>query len=330
MMVTAASLFALAAASAVEVQGPSRCPTAAEVADILPEMLPAAEATYPDLAWIEAVGPDLQIELRSPAGEVLFSRRLSSSGTCADLATIAAVVIASWTAERNPGISLLQPGVPAPTPTPTPTTTPTPTPAPTPMPPPTPPPRPSPPAPQVGSGDRAVAPPEHKREFELALGLGSSVNSAGFVGAVRVDAGLRGRRLGVRAGFAAETERSETIETRSVSWRRYSVSLEPSLVIVREPVMLDARAGIFAGFTTVAGHGFDVDRQSSAAAAGLSLAVRLAASSGWLRPWMEVGGQYWLADQEITIARAQQPNLGVSLPHAEARLFAGVSLVLSR
>jgi hypothetical protein len=326
MMVTAASLFALAAASTVEVQGASRCPTAAEVANILPEMLPAAETAYPDVAWIEAVGPDLQVELRSPASEVLFSRRLSSSGTCADLATIAAVVIASWTAERNPGISLLQPGVPAPTPTPTPTTTTTP---PT-MPPPTPPPRPSPPAPQVGSGDRAGAPPEHKREFELSLGLGSSVNSAGFVGAVRVDAGLRGRRLGVRAGFAAETERSETIETRSVSWRRYGVSLEPSLVIVREPVMLDARAGIFAGFTTVAGHGFDVDRQSSAAAAGLSLAVRLAASSGWLRPWVEVGGQYWLAEQEITIARAQQPNLGVSLPRAEARLFAGVSLVLSR
>jgi hypothetical protein len=296
------------------------------VADILPEMLPAAETAYPDVAWIEAVGPDLQIELRSPAGEVLFSRRLRSSGTCADLANIAAVVVASWTAERNPGISLLQPGVPAPPPTP-----PTPpTPPPTPPPKPTPPARPSPPAPQVGSEDRAVAPPERKREFELSLGLGSSVNSAGFVGAARVDAGLRGRRLGLRVGFAAETARSETIETRSVSWRRYGVSLEPSLVIVREPVMVDARAGIFAGFTTVAGHGFDVDRESSAAAAGLSLAARLAASSGWLRPWMEVGGQYWLADQEITIARAQQPNLGVSLPRAEARLFAGVSLVLSR
>jgi hypothetical protein len=311
MTVTAALLPTLAAAGAVFVQGPSRCPTAAEVAAILPEMLPAAEAAYPDVAWIEAVGPDLQIELRSPTGEVLFSRRLRSSGTCADLATIAAVVIASWTAERNPGISLLQPSVPPPRR-------------------PVPPLVPSPPVPQVGGGDGSAAPPESRREFELSVGLGSSVNSAGFVGAARLEAGMRGRRLGLRAGFAAETARSESIETRSVSWRRYGLSLEPTLVVVKQPVMVDARAGIFAGFTTVAGHGFDVDRQSSAAAAGLSLAIRLAASSGWLRPWMEVGGQYWLADQEITVTRAQQPNLAVSLPRSEARLLAGVTLVPSR
>ena len=313
MMATAVLALTLAAANAtpVQVQGTSRCPTASEVAAILPEILPPTDAYSPDIAWIEAVGLDLQIELRSLTGEVLFSRRLTSSGTCADLATIAAVVIASWTAERNPGISLLQPGVLAP-----------------PKPIASPPPPPS--AIQPRDKVQQLAYQERTQKFDLSVGLGGSVNSAGTVGAARVEAGMRGRRFGLRAGFAAETARDETIETKTVSWRRYGLSLGPTLAVVAQPVRLDARAEIFAGLTTVAGHGFSIDRQSSAVAPGLALALRLGVSTGWIRPWIEVGGQYWLASQEITITRQQQPNLRVSLPRSEARLFAGVSVMLSR
>ena len=313
MMATAVLAFALAAANApsVQVQGTSRCPTASEVAAILPELLPATEASAPDVAWIEAAGLDLQIELRSLTGEVLSSRRLTSSGTCADLATIAAVVIASWTAERNPGISLLQPGVLAP---------------PTPMAPPPP----STPATQTSRKQLLPAAQGRTREFDSSVGLGSSVNSAGFVGAARVEAGMRGRRFGLRAGFAAETARSATIETGTVSWRRYGLSLGPTLTLIERRVRLDARVEIFAGFTTVAGHGFEPDHQSIALAPGLALALRLGAATGWIRPWIEVGGQSWLASQEIAITRPQQPNLRVSLPGSEGRLFAGLSILLSR
>jgi hypothetical protein len=313
MMVTAvlATMLATANPTPVEVQGGSNCPTAAEVAAILPELLPPTEASAPDVAWIEAAGLDLQIELRAHSGEVLFSRRLTSSGTCADLATIAAVVIASWTAERNPGVSLLQPGVLAP-------------------PKPIPPPSPSAPTPRPSKDVVAPAAQGKKQEFDFSVGLGSSVNSASFVGAARVEAGMRGHRFGLRAGFAAETARSETIEKRTVSWRRYDLSAGPTLALVKQPVMVDARAELFAGFTTVAGNGFDVDRRSSAVAPGVAFALRMGASTGWIRPWVEVGGQYWLASQEIAITRELQPTLSVPLPRAEGRLFAGISIVLSR
>jgi hypothetical protein len=312
MMATAVLVFMLTAANAppVEVQGKGDCPTPSEVAAILSDLLPPTEAAYPDIAWIQATGIDLQIELRSLTGQVLFSRRLTSSGTCADLATIAAVVIASWTVERNPGISLLQPGVLAPA-KPKPISTPSP----------------SAPATQPSGQNLARG---STRELDLSVGLGSSVNSAGFVGAARVETGLRGRRFGLRAGFAAETARSETIEARAVSWRRYGLSLGPTVAVVQRPVMVDARAEVFAGFTSVAGHGFDVDHQSSAVATGLAGALRVGAPTGWIRPWMEVGWQYWLASQAIAITRDNQPNLSVSLPRWEGRLVAGISIMLSR
>jgi hypothetical protein len=162
------------------------------------------------------------------------------------------------------------------------------------------------------------------------VGLGSSLNNAGVVGAARVEAGLRGRRFGLRAGFAAETARSEAIESGTVSWRRYDLSLGPTLTLVEHRVRLDARAEIFAGFTTVSGQGFDFNHDSSAAATGVAVALRLETVTGWIRPWIEVGAQDWLASQEISIAREQGVNSRVSLPSWEGRLFAGISLVLSR
>jgi hypothetical protein len=310
-MVTAVLVLTLSAAAStppVRVEGDSRCPTSSEVAAILPELLPAAEVPYPDIAWIEAAGVDLRIELRSPTGEVLFSRQIASSGTCAELATVAAVVVASWTAERNPAISLLQPTMAAPAK------------------PATPPHAPAPPATPERQGN--VPPPSLKKawELDLAVGVGSSVNDAGAVGAGRLEVGVRGRRLGLRAGLAAETERNESIATRTVSWRRYGLSLGPTFAVVKQPVVVAARADIFAGLTTVAGHGFDVDLRSSALAPGLALALRLEAPRGRIRPWIEIGGQYWLASQAITITREQQPTLGAPLPSPEARLFAGVSV----
>jgi len=311
MIVTTILAFTLATANTplVQIQGESRCPTASEVAAILPDLLPLSEAAPPDVAWIEAGGLDLQIELRSPTGEVLFSRRLASSGTCADLATIAAVVIASWTAERNPGISLLQPGVLAP---------------------PKPKSPPPPPVIQTGSMNLPLSYQGKPQEFDLSVGLGGLVNRASLAGAARVEAGMRGRRFGLRMGFTVETARSETIERGTVSWRRYNLSLGPTLAMVAQPVRLDARAEIFASFTTVAGHGFDVDRQSSTVAPGLALALRLGTAAGRIRPWIEVGGQSYWASQEIVITKEQQPNSKVSLPSLEGRLFAGIRVMLSR
>jgi hypothetical protein len=145
-----------------------------------------------------------------------------------------------------------------------------------------------------------------------------------------VEAGVQGRRFGLRAGFAAETARREAIESGTVDWRRYGLSLGPTLTLVEQRVKLDARAEIFAGFTTVSGQGFDFNHHSNAEAAGVAVALRLGTATGWIRPWIEVGAQDWLASQEITIAREGRPDSRVSLPSWEGRCFGGISVVLSR
>jgi hypothetical protein len=288
------------------VQGDSLCPSASEIEGILSELLPPAEASNPDIAWVEAVGRDLRIELRSVAGEVLSSRQLTSNGSCADLANIAAVVIASWMAERNTGVSLLQLGVPAPS---KPTA--------------------SPPSPTV-TEERApvVISQRRTREFDLSLAAGGSANNAGSVGVARAELGVRGQRFGLRVGFSAETERNETIEARNAGWRRYGLSLGSTFAAVRLPVLVEARAELFAGLTTVAGQGFDTDRKASAIAPGLALALRVGSSTGRIRPWIEVGGQFWLAGQAITVTRPGQSALRSALPSLEGRLLAGISLAL--
>ena len=75
---------------------------------------------------------------------------------------------------------------------------------------------------------------------------------------------------------------------------------------------------------------FDVNGHCSGVAPGLASALRMGRATGWFRPWIEIGGQYWLASQEITITKAQQPSSKMSLPNSEGRLLVGASVVLSR
>ena len=273
MIATAVLACTVAAAGAppVSVHGESRCPTASQVAALLPELLPPSGAANPGIAWIESVGLDLQIEVRSPSGEVRFSRRLTSSGTCADLATIAAVVIASWSAEQNPDVSLLQPGVLAPAKPRQPSIASIASPA-------------NPPAANRQAG---LAAPAATRAFDLAAAVGGSANSAGVVGVARAESGLRWRRFGLRLGVTAETERSQTIEPGSVSWRRYALSLGPTFAVVQSPLMVEARADIFAGLTTVDGYDYTLNGHSRAMAVGLAGALRVGRGSGRVRPWLE-------------------------------------------
>src|SRR5262249_54534493 len=109
-----AALLLMFAAGVVKVDGSASCPSPAQVATRLRALLadvPAAGA--PDQARIDAMRGQLRIELRSAAGILIGARRVDVVGSCADLAGVAAVVIAAWETELR-SARLPLPRLPAP------------------------------------------------------------------------------------------------------------------------------------------------------------------------------------------------------------------------
>jgi hypothetical protein len=311
--VTAILLALVLAASdglPVQVQGTARCPTPAEITAIMSELLPATADPFPDIAWVETAGLDLSIALRDAEGNPLLFRKITASGTCADLAAAAAVVIATWKVDQNPALSLQQPGVhphaqaqPIARPEPVAKT------------------------PVQETVAAAPAPTHQPWLFDVASALGTSANSAGFVGTARAEVGVRRRRLGLRTAFTSDISRDQSLAVGRVSWRRLTLGAGPSFVVAEGFATVELHAQLFVGFTSVSGRGFALNRQASDVSPGVASAVRVRRPSGTVRPWIEVGGQFWFAPQAIAILEASE---SASLPRTDARLMVGISLFAQR
>jgi hypothetical protein len=300
----------LAAGLPVEVQGTSRCPEPAAVAAILPEMLPLTNDPHPVIAWIESAGLDVSITLRGHDGSTRFSRIITSHGDCADLASAAAVIIAAWTTEQNPELSLEQPGVYPPAAQPT-----------------------AEPKPPIPEALRLAPPPASVRlplVLEVGAGLGAVLDGRGWAGSARVDVGARVRRFGLRLTFAGDSARDESLENGTATWRKFMVGMGPSLALIDRTVQLELYAQLALGITTVRGRGYDTDLSATDVSAGLTSALRLGIGRSRVRPWLEVGGRLWLAPQEVAVSRQDQPASRLALPRADARVMAGLTFLLIR
>lgn len=296
-----------AAGLPVEVPGTSRCPEPAAIAAILPEMLPATNHPHPDIAWIEDAGLVVFITLRGPDGSTRFSRALTAQGSCADLASAAAVIIAAWTTEQDHELSLQQPGVHAPAPT---------QPAPLPAP--------------VPEMPRTAPPAAARRPFTLEVGAGMGVvlDRRGWAGGARVDLGARVRRFGLRLSFAGDSARDESIEGGTATWRKLMIGIGPSLGLLDRTVQIELHAQFALGITTVRGQGYDTNLSVTDLSTGLVGAVRLGIGHSRVRPWLEVGGRLGLAPQDVAISKEGQPSSRIDLPRADARVMVGLAYFL--
>jgi len=99
-------------ANLVAVDGALRCPDPAAVRAELGTLAPATREVR--RARLRVTGATLHIDLTNAAGELLRTRALAARGSCAELTTAAAVVIASWQSEQ----SELEETAPAPVPAP--------------------------------------------------------------------------------------------------------------------------------------------------------------------------------------------------------------------
>lgn len=298
----------LAAGLPVEVQGTSRCPEPAAVAAILPELLPATNALRPDIAWIETAGLDVSITLRGPDGSTRFSRTITAHGSCTDLASAAAVIIAAWTTEQIRELSLEQPGFYPPPAKPAPVRKPAPM------------PEAPPPAP----------PPASARVLEVGAGIGAALDGKGWAGSASVEVGARVQRFGLRLAFAGDSARDESIENGTATWRKLMVGIGPSIGLIDRTVQLELYAQLALGITTVRGQGYDTNLSATDVSPGLTGALRLGIGRSRVRPWLEIGGRLWFAPQEVAVTRQDQPTARIDLPRTDARVMAGLAFLLPR
>jgi len=285
---------ALALALAVVVEGAATCPTPSLVAERLAPLLPSVSATIErsaaDVARVESRRGALDIELRDPQGALRASRRLDEDAPCADLAAAAAVVLAAWEAELQPGAA----------------------------PPPSLPPLALPP-PRRLHFDLAVG-------ALVALALPSGGSSFGAL----VEGGLagrsgRGRGPGARVALAVPLFGAEEVAlgSGSASFARRALSLGPRWRFAPGFFRLDLHANLAVAWVSVEGERVPGARRDDAAALGLDAGARAGLDLGPAIVWAEASLLWYPARERAVVDGS---TLAADLPPVELLLAVGVAL----
>lgn len=285
----------LVASHVVDVHSATNCPSARDIAERLRPLLPDAPAgaAAPDLATIEPVDTrgtdtDLRIRLVRASGAKVGDRRVVVRGDCAEAAATVAAVIAAWKIEPLPSAIT--------------------------------------PAPSARPASSTAAKPS---SWQVWLGAAGGVGIVGGVAAVgRIEA-LTGRgssRVRGRIGLLGESARSRSLATGRVDWRHTAFELGMLLRTQHPKWPLSIDAGLVLGWATVAGDGFDPNRQQRSFEYGASTAVRLARTLGRWSAWTEVRLYAWALGQRASVAGDQATS--IDLPRIDATASLGISAAL--
>ncbi|HTA20756.1 MAG TPA: hypothetical protein VK989_15795, partial [Polyangia bacterium] len=102
----ASVLAAVEPASSVIVRGDTECPTAAELSAALVGLVaPASPGGAPDVAELRGHGAEVIVQLANAQGDVIAEKPVPESGSCAERARTAAVIVAAWEAHLRGGMS---------------------------------------------------------------------------------------------------------------------------------------------------------------------------------------------------------------------------------
>jgi hypothetical protein len=304
---TTTALWA-ALAPVVTVQGDAICPTAADVATRLAALLPARETTEPpDVARIDLRGSTLVLTLTRADGSPIGERTLDGGFPCADLASAAAVVVATWESDVHPEFRL----------------------PPAPEPPAPPPPPPAPARPAV----RTAPPPSFQPAASWDVGAALAASVAPAAGQPEPALGLLlvgswtpgGARLGGRLALVGAAARELPLGAGQVQWQRAAAAAGPQLRVPLEkaPWVVDLHAEGLMGWLVASGQGFSRDLRDGSLDPGLGAGVRLLRASGGLETWLELSGTAWL---RRLAAYATPGAASVAIPRFEALVAVGVGL----
>lgn len=224
----------------VSVDSATTCPSADEVEARLRLLLPPASGA-PKRAHVTAEDGALHVHLDSADGAALGDRTVAvEAASCADRASVVAVVIAAWDAQHR-AEDVQAPALPRPAGRPaTPTTI-------------------------IATPLPARAP----LSLEVSAGPALTLTSDGLAPAASASLAVWRSRVGARLGLTGFLPRTRDVGSGNASWSRSGASLELGLRLGGPRARLDAHAGLVAGLLTARGSGFDVDHAATRLVPGL-------------------------------------------------------------
>jgi hypothetical protein len=238
----------------------------------------------------------LYVALHSADSTLIGERMLPTNGSCDELAQAAAVVLSAWLTDVHPDFAGALPPKPEPEPEPEPEPDPKPEPEPEPAKPAArPPPPPAPPAP-VG------------HRWQLLLGLGGELSDGALAPTLLTGAsyGAELSGLAVSARVLVTLPRKQPLDPGQVSWRRWPLSVGPTLRLATPTLALALSAGPAVAWLHLEGHSFDhVSSQDGPSWGGFAEAV----VSGKGRPFTPFGAfvaHFYPKETEAYVARLVQ------------------------
>lgn len=306
---------------AVGVVGASTCPAPGDVTDALerlvaPEGGPNREISPRDQQMTAEIrrpaaetaagagGPatPLSITLRAQSGAVLAERVLAESGSCAELAEAAAIVIAAWERGLRPDLGPDLPQAPrgtiARSPAPSPVAVSG---------------RPEWPI-EVGIAALAAA---AARDVSPGLQVDATVGTFGWGVAPRIVGSIEApheRALGPAPGMTL--------------WSRSTLGVGARKRIVVGAFALDGQAHTKVGFIRARGSGFEENYTRSGWDIGAGLGLQLVWPRRWIAPFLGLGATIWAGPKsaELVGSDGADPLARTSLPRLDLSLALGVSV----
>jgi hypothetical protein len=286
-MFTAALLGAtLLSALPVHVEADG-CPSGTEIERRLEAMLRTTSPKPADVARVTRSGSGLRIDLVSADGVLIAERALEYAGTCAELADMVAVIVASWESDVHPEFAR-----PAAEPV---TTT---------------------------AAAKAESVERPRFHFDIAAGAGASLaDSVAFGGTATITWFPKGGSLGARLSGLGETTHTTNVGIRQAHWNRWLVGLELDWRLPGITTSLGFHGGVALAVLQAGGVNFDQNASDS------SLSPAALAGTRWSlwvsRHWAafaDITANYCLRAQTLRGAETRQ------LPHLEGLLTLGVAV----
>jgi hypothetical protein len=276
------------------------CPAPAAIDARVREMLGARPSdAFEERATVERDGASLRVRLRGKDERVLGDRVLVAEGTCDELASVVAVVLATWLSDVHPVYVGSLPEAAPPD---------------------------APPAAPIAEAVAPAAGTPPSRHVAIGAALGADF-SAGKPAPL---ASLGARWMPVRSGLGAAAAatiigvRSEPLSTGSVRYWRWPFTIGPAYRLAVGAASLDLQAGAALAWFHVAGTSFPSALTHDALLGGGFVAARASGSWNGLEPFVDVTGFFWRPTEAFVQRDVDQPS--VRLPGLELHLAVGASL----